>query len=174
MKQTVRHSASCPECGHRGTGAAGSCPACGFLLTTGSAVTEATFRMRAMSAPAAQPAPAPEPDMLPPGVGIALEVIAGHGKGTIYSLRRRVVVIGREQGEIKIPDPAISRRHASLEVLDVPAVSSISLPLTIILRDLSSTNGTYHNGQLIAFSRLQDGDEIRLGETILSLSLEQV
>ena len=174
MKQTVRHSASCPECGHRGTGAGGVCPACGFLLTTGPAATEVTFRMRVMGAPAAEPEPALEPDMLPHGVGIALEVIAGHGTGTIYPIHRRVVVIGREQGEIKIPDPAISRRHASLEVLDVPALSSINLPLTIILRDLSSTNGTYHNGQLIAFSRLQDGDEIRLGETVLSLSLERV
>lgn len=173
MKQTVRHSASCPECGHRGSGSGGSCTACGFLLSTGAAFTDSTVRIRAMGA-AAQPAPAPEPDMLPPGVGITLEVISGHRKGTIFPIERRVVVIGREEGEIKIPDPAISRRHASLEVLDVPAVSNISLPLTIILRDLSSTNGTYHNGQLIAFSRLQDGDEIRLGETFLSLSLERV
>jgi len=128
--------------------------------------------MRAVGPGAAQPAAAPEAEMLPEGVTIGLEVISGQGKGTVFPIRRRVVVIGREQGEIRIPDPAISRRHASLEVLDVPAVSSIDLPLTIILRDLSSTNGTYHNGQLIAFSRLADGDEIHLGETILALSID--
>ena len=55
----------------------------------------------------------------------------------------------------------------------MPAVSAVAFALTIILRDLSSTNGTYHNGQLIAFSRLQDGDEIRLGQTVLALTMDQ-
>lgn len=130
--------------------------------------------MRPVGAPAADAAAAPQPEALPAGVGISLEVIAGTGKGTVFPISRRVVVIGREQGEIRINDPAISRRHASLEVLDAPLVTAISLPLTIILRDLSSTNGTYHNGQLIAFSRLADGDEIRLGQTVLALSMDQV
>jgi len=75
------------------------------------------------------------------------------------------VIIGREEGEVQIGDPMISRRHATLEVHDLE---------TIILRDLSSTNGTYHNDQLIAFCRIQDGDEIRLGSTTMTVSVDQL
>ena len=174
MKGATRSSGSCPECGHRGVSSGGTCAACGFLLGGAPDPMEATIRLRAPGAPAVGAAPVPQADALPSGVGIALEVIAGPGKGTTFPILRRVVVIGREQGEIRINDPAISRRHASLEVLDVPAVSAVAFALTIILRDLSSTNGTYHNGQLIAFSRLHDGDEIRLGQTVLALTMDQV
>ena len=176
MKATTRSSGSCPECGHRGVPSAGTCAACGFFLGGAPDPMDATIRLRlpgAPGAPAVGAAPVPQVEALPSGVGIALEVIAGPGKGTTFPILRRVVVIGREQGEIRINDPAISRRHASLEVLDVPAVSAVAFALTIILRDLSSTNGTYHNGQLIAFSRLHDGDEIRLGQTVLTLSMDQ-
>jgi hypothetical protein len=84
-------------------------------------------------------------------------------RGQVYHLDRRLVVIGREEGEVQIGDPMISRRHASLEIHDLE---------TIILRDLSSTNGTYHNDQLIAFCKLEDGDEIRLGSTILTVAVD--
>ena len=110
----------------------------------------------------------PQPDgrlELPIGLSIALEATAGPARGLVYGMERRLAVIGREEGEIRIPDPMISRRHACLEVHDLE---------TIILRDLSSTNGTYHNDQLIAFCRLEDGDEIRVGSTILSVSLDLI
>ena len=100
---------------------------------------------------------------LPIGMTVALEVTDGPERGSVHRLRRRVVVVGREQGEIVIPDPGISRRHASIEVLDMD---------TVILRDLSSTNGTYHNDQLIAFCKIQDGDEIRVGATTLTVSID--
>ena len=102
---------------------------------------------------------------LPDGISVALEVTDGPVTGLVYHLDRRVVVIGREEGEVQIGDPGISRRHATLEVLDLD---------TIILRDLSSTNGTYHNDQLIAFCKLQDGDEIRLGSTTLTVQVDQL
>jgi pSer/pThr/pTyr-binding forkhead associated (FHA) protein len=74
-------------------------------------------------------------------------------------------VIGREEGEIRIADPLVSRRHAVLEVYDLD---------TIILKDLASTNGTYHNGRLIDHCKLQDGDEVRMGSTILTVAIEKV
>ena len=102
---------------------------------------------------------------LPDGMTLALEVTDGPERGHVYHLDRRLVVIGREEGEVQISDPMISRRHASLEIHDLD---------TIILRDLSSTNGTYHNDQLIAFCKLQDGDEIRLGSTTLTVSVDVI
>lgn len=94
---------------------------------------------------------------------IILEVVGGPFCGNSFHVDRRRVVIGREEGDIRIPDPMISRRHASLEVLDGN---------TVLVRDLSSTNGTYHNEALIAFCSVKDGDEIRLGKTLMTVSIE--
>jgi len=127
-----------------------------------------TIRMRAVKPLAAGPEPRlPREELLslPDGISVALEVTGGPVRGQVYHLDRRMVVIGREEGEVQIGDPGISRRHATLEVHDLE---------TIILRDLSSTNGTYHNDQLIAFCRLQDGDEIRLGSTTITVQVDQL
>jgi len=126
-----------------------------------------TVRMRAVKPSAAERSrkPAELTMTLPEGMTVSLEVSDGPGRGKVHHLDRRVVVIGREEGEIQIADPMISRRHASLEIHDFD---------TIILRDLSSTNGTYHNDQLIAFCKLQDGDEIRLGSTTMTISVDVI
>jgi pSer/pThr/pTyr-binding forkhead associated (FHA) protein len=39
----------------------------------------------------------------------------------------------------------------------------------IFLRDLGSTNGTYHNGRRVAVGRLRSGDTIGVGKTVLKL-----
>lgn len=100
---------------------------------------------------------------LPAGMSVALEVTGGPMRGQTFRLDRRILVVGREEAGISIPDPMISRSHASIEVLDID---------TIILRDLSSTNGTYHNDHLIAFCKVQDGDEIRIGSTTMTVSVD--
>lgn len=102
---------------------------------------------------------------LPVGMTVSLEVTDGPDRGKVHRVARRVVVIGREHSDVAIPDPGISRRHASIEVLDID---------TIILRDLSSTNGTYHNDQLIAFCKVQDGDEIRIGGSTMTVSIDLI
>jgi len=125
-----------------------------------------TIRMRAVKAGTDRGAPAAGhevPLTLPDGMTLALEVNEGPIRGHVYQLDRRLVVIGREEGEVRIPDPMISRRHASLEV---------HVAEVIILRDLSSTNGTYHNERLIAFCKVKDGDEIRVGSTKLTVSVD--
>jgi len=38
----------------------------------------------------------------------------------------------------------------------------------VTLEDLGSKNGSYVNGTLVTTRRLVDGDEIRLGDTILT------
>ncbi len=120
-----------------------------------------TVRMPMMPQPGLRPGTALEE--LPAGMSVSLEITGGPGKGSLFRLTRRLTIIGREEGEIRIPDVGVSRRHASLEVHDRE---------TIILRDLSSTNGTFHNGKLIAFCKVSDGDEIRVGTSLLTLSLD--
>lgn len=123
-----------------------------------------TLRMRPVAQGAAPPA-APRGDemKLPVGLSVSLEIIDGPGRGRTFHIDRRLAVIGREHGEVRLADPMSSRRHATLEVHDID---------TIILRDLSSTNGTYHNDQLIAFCRISDGDEIRIGSTTMTVSVD--
>jgi len=60
----------------------------------------------------------------------------------ITKLASRTYIIGRE-GHIRIDDPAVSKRHAEIEIIDGE----------VYLRDLESTNGTFliKNKRLVAF-----------------------
>lgn len=101
---------------------------------------------------------------LPEGLTVTLDLTDGPQRGRSVRVTQSRTVIGREEGEIRIPDPLMSRRHVVLEIYD---------PDTILLKDLTSTNGTYHNGRLIDHCKLQDGDEIRIGSSILSVAIER-
>jgi tRNA(Ile2) C34 agmatinyltransferase TiaS len=100
---------------------------------------------------------------LPQGVRVTLEFTDGPDRGRSFRVRRTRSVVGRRHGEIPLRDPLISRRHAVVEIHD---------PETIILKDLASTNGTYHNGHLIDHCKLHDGDEVRFGGSILNVLIE--
>jgi DNA-binding winged helix-turn-helix (wHTH) protein len=84
-------------------------------------------------------------------------------------VERRVVpllegtnVIGRAaDAAIQIDSPGISRYHARILVARD----------TVTLEDLGSKNGSYVNGALVTTRRLSDGDQIRLGETVLTLRI---
>lgn len=99
---------------------------------------------------------------LPPGLNAVLEVIAGQDTGKVYRLTRGNVHIGRRVGEVPLSDGEVSRRHSVIEVFGREM---------IFLRDLGSTNGTYHNGRRSAVGRLRAGDTIGVGKTILKLQV---
>jgi class 3 adenylate cyclase len=71
------------------------------------------------------------------------------------------MLIGRmDSCDIMIHDTAASRRHA--EIFYDP------LPELVTIKDLKSSNGTYVNRQKISgFIRLQSGDIIRIGQTLM-------
>ncbi|HJP18258.1 MAG TPA: FHA domain-containing protein [Nitrospinota bacterium] len=75
----------------------------------------------------------------------------------------RLTIIGRTEGDIKISDPLMSRKHASIE---------IKSPTMVELRDLASTNGILHNNMKVNSVLLQSGDEIKLGSTVIHFSSE--
>ena len=93
--------------------------------------------------------------------------LAGGARASLHGVER--VTFGRgdvralEHGadgrslEVRVPDPAISQRHASLE-RDGGAW---------VLEDLASTNGTRVGGESIARSVLRDGDVVELGSTLI-------
>jgi len=101
---------------------------------------------------------------LPPGLNAMLEVVSGQDVGKLFRFTRGNVAIGRRYGEVPLSDAEVSRRHAVLEVFGREM---------IFLRDLGSTNGTYHNGRRITVSKLGNGDTIGCGKTVMRLQLTQ-
>ena len=73
-------------------------------------------------------------------------------------LDSRMTIIGRTEGDIIVDDPLISRKHASIEIKSQSMIE---------LKDLASTNGTFHNGMKITSVLLQSGDDIKIGSTTL-------
>jgi hypothetical protein len=134
---------------------------------------------------AAPAAPAPEPaatavgDATLPGVSLgglpgeqwqipeelrfSLKVLEGTESGKVFEVTRSRITVGREEGEIQLGDPLVSRKHAAFEVYGSHH---------IVLKDLASTNGTYLNDRLIAYSKLNHGDRIRMGSTLLEAVIE--
>lgn len=99
---------------------------------------------------------------LPPGMNAVVEVVAGQDVGKVYRFTRGNVIIGRRMGEIPLSDVEASRRHAVVEVFGREM---------IFLRDLGSTNGTFHNGRRVSVSRLRPGDTIGVGKTVMKLQV---
>ena len=99
---------------------------------------------------------------LPPGLQADVMVVNGGDEGKRFGFGRGNNTIGRRVGEIPLGDVEVSRQHAVIEVFGREMV---------FLRDLGSTNGTYHNGQRVAVARLVDGDTIGCGKTVMKLNL---
>jgi pSer/pThr/pTyr-binding forkhead associated (FHA) protein len=75
-------------------------------------------------------------------------------------LGARTTTIGRgTEVDIRIDDPGVSRRHAEFRLSAAGGFSII---------DLASTNGTFIGDERVAERVLSDGDEIRVGATVLT------
>lgn len=73
------------------------------------------------------------------------------------------LLIGRsETCDLVVRDPGISRRHAILDCRKGKYV----------LTDLNSTNGTYVNGTRVQRHELQDGDQIKMGDSVFIFKIE--
>jgi len=85
----------------------------------------------------------------------------GEGKGKLVELKQgKVIVAGRSsENDCVLNDPMVSRKHFEIEGRDGK----------FFIRDNSSTNGTFLNGERITEEReLEIGDKIEVGSTILS------
>ena len=95
---------------------------------------------------------------VPEELQFSLKVLEGTETGKEFQVSRSRVTVGREEGDILLADPLVSRKHAAFEVFGCHH---------IVVKDLASTNGTYLNGRLIAYSKLNNGDKIKIGSTVL-------
>jgi Protein of unknown function (DUF3662)/FHA domain len=84
--------------------------------------------------------------------------------GMRHPLEPPGLVIGRgADADLRINDPGVSRRHAEIRVMpgaNAPAVSIV---------DLGSTNGMLVNGQRVQQAQLDDGADVKIGNTSLTV-----
>ena len=99
------------------------------------------------------------PLKLPVDWKLSLAVIAGPDAGRMFSIENPRVVIGREEVDLALDDPEISRHHAAIEVRGED----------ILLLDLGSTNGTFVGDQAISQASLENQSEFTVGGSTLML-----
>jgi hypothetical protein len=74
------------------------------------------------------------------------------------------VAIGRQEGDLVVEDPEVSRRHAVLRRSGG----------SVVVEDLDSTNGTFVNGERIRTPMsVGPGDQVRVGRTTLEIESDQ-
>lgn len=101
----------------------------------------------------------------PPEVGdgrsatLLVAVHSGPAAGTVVPLRRGTYRIGRSGTEIALPDAALSREHARLDVTDT----------AVTIADLDSVNGTFVDGKRVAQASVSTCSLISCGNSTLSI-----
>lgn len=100
-------------------------------------------------------------DGMPSGLRFTLAFLTGPFASTVRVLESPLTIIGREEGDVVINDPEISRRHARIE---------IHPDGTVWLSDLDSTNGTFVGSAPIAGpTKLADRQEFSCGRSTFML-----
>ncbi|MEX2326992.1 MAG: FHA domain-containing protein [Pseudomonadales bacterium] len=79
---------------------------------------------------------------------------SGPGKGQIIPVMDRTEIGRALECDISILEPALSRKHAELELTDDG----------LLIRDLGSVNGTFVNGEKVDEVALNDGDVLAFGK----------
>ena len=147
------------------------CPACGNPVQavreepqkpSASAPPPTTQKLKRIDATWTD-ADVPEAELLalPEGKRVSVAVLQGADSGAILSVEKPLVVIGRAEADLVLNDSEVSRHHARLEFKG----------LSVTLRDLKSTNGTYINEQRITTAPLSNQTEFRVGASTLMLIL---
>ena len=96
---------------------------------------------------------------------LTLEIVEGPGAGRSLVLERALVVGRAPDADLVLDDGEVSRHHARL----TPSPDG-----SVTVEDLDSTNGTFVNThELHAPARLDPGDELLIGVTVLQLRSPQ-
>jgi predicted Zn finger-like uncharacterized protein len=128
------------------------------LSEEGRKTTEPTDK-KAIGVAAPGRRPAASDLKMPVAHKLSLAVIAGPESGKIYSIEKPRVVIGRQDADINVDDPEISRQHAALEISGE----------RVTLVDLGSTNGTFMGEEPIQAVPIENQGEFSIGGSTLML-----
>lgn len=85
-----------------------------------------------------------------------LVAVEGPAHGREFEIPERGLIVGRE-GDVRVPDEFLSRKHFSLVIDDEGAVR---------IKDLGSRNGTFLNTLPARNTRVHAGDQIRAGQSV--------
>lgn len=141
-KTQMGASVECPVCRSRNLSTEVYCSECGFLLES---TPETTEQASAPEAPVA--------------------VLTDTRTNQRYPLQPGKYSVGRENTDILLTDPGVSRSHATLTVL----------PSSLEVMDLGSTNGTVVAGKRLEANtpeRVRSGQDIRFGNSVLTVEME--
>ncbi|HEX2927002.1 MAG TPA: FHA domain-containing protein [Ruminiclostridium sp.] len=97
------------------------------------------------------------------GWGLKIEFSAdksGLGEGEIVPIGNKLTIGRNRNNQMVLPSRAVSNFHAKIYFEDG----------RYMVEDLDSTNGTYVNGSRIDKKSLQPGDEIRISETVFTVT----
>lgn len=95
---------------------------------------------------------------------VSFQVIEGVDKGRVFRELGMPVSIGREEGNVlRLNDERVSRFHAKVQVDGDD----------VIITDLESTNGTRINGDPVQIRRLQAGDRVGIGRSVLVFGTQE-
>ncbi|GEM_PF-3454771 len=106
-----------------------------------------------------EPAPEPEPEM----TRMEMRVISGPDRGKHHVVRQGDHLVGRGLDcQIVLADPAVSRKHFRL----------VRTGDTVETIDMGGANGTNVNGGRVSRQRLDNGDQIEVGTTVLEFWID--
>jgi S-DNA-T family DNA segregation ATPase FtsK/SpoIIIE len=104
-----------------------------------------------------------EVEAIPEDLTATLRVVAGPDTGTIVPVDQPITLIGRDDDcRLKLDDPRVSGRHAMVYF----ATGEFRV------RDLDSTNGCLLNGSPLTEFAFQDGDDLRVGKSVVRLVID--
>jgi pSer/pThr/pTyr-binding forkhead associated (FHA) protein len=81
-----------------------------------------------------------------------------------FPIKQRVIIGRATQCEIRIALPVVSNQHCELRVEAGQ----------LLLKDLDSEHGTYHNGNRVSKARINHNDELTIGPVTFCARIEQM
>lgn len=94
---------------------------------------------------------------------VALVMFKSDGTRRDFPIAKSPVIVGRTNScDLRIPLSSVSRQHCELRLEGQ----------SIQLRDLGSSNGTFHNSTRIQETTVQAGDEILIGPVLFTVMVD--
>ncbi len=101
--------------------------------------------------------------IIPDDIDARLRVVAGPDTGTDIPIKESITIIGRDDDcHVRLDDPRVSTRHAMVYFASGE----------FRVRDLDSTNGSLLNGSPLTEFAFQDGDDLRVGKSVVRLVID--
>ena len=94
---------------------------------------------------------------------VVLVMFTADGSRREFPVQKNRVIIGRTNScGLRVPLSSVSREHCEISIHGDE----------IVLRDLGSSNGTYHNNLRIQEAEILPGDEISIGPVVFTVVVD--